>query len=369
MSSTNSDFNLQKLSIKDLQEHLKGTIEYGGAIFVVGRRGGGKTASAEAAIAKSNRRKVYLNASTFDRCDAGGYPKILGDNKDDYVRFMLPEYYRALIDGDEPCTVLFDEIDKADTSVLAPLLEFIQKHTINGRGMKNLSSVIMTGNLIAEGGQRPSLPLLDRAEKYVVETSTSHWLDWSAESGEIHPSITAFVNDNPDDLVGEVDPGDVYADASPRGWHNASKIIQFGESRKWSKDLLTAKVAGCVGKKIGIKYASYFEHYVVLLPIVDKIMNGQKTPEFEKLKPSEQLVAVMIVAARLSREIDKKKDLPKVFDVVGNFLQTVDPEVALISLRAQVGLPKLITVMGADGFAKFPKFDAVLESLRRRMFS
>jgi|SRR5271166_44062 len=315
-------------------------------------------------IAASKKREVYLNASTFDRCDMSGFPKLLGDQKDEFVRFLLPDYYRHLIEGTEPCVVLFDEIDKTDASVLAPLLEFIQLHTINGRGLKNLNSIIMTGNLIAEGGQRPALPLLDRAEKYLVEGTLNHFLDWGAETGEIHPSVAAYLNDHPDDLFGDVDPGDVFADASQRGWHNASKILRFGEAHKWSKEVLKTKVGGCLGKKIGVKYSTYFDHYVVLLPIVERIMKGTIPAEFTKLEPSKQMVACMIVCARTAREIDNPKtDVSSVFNVVGKFLQIVDPEMALIAIRSQIGLPKLISI----NFEKHPEFDAVLERLRKRL--
>ncbi len=335
-------------------------------MFVAGQRGVGKSHIAKQAIAASGKKEVFLNVSTFDRCDLSGYPKMNQQQVDNYIQYLLPEYYRELIDGKEPCVALLDEVDKADTSLLAPLLEFTQFHSINGRGLGRLSAVIMTGNLIAEGGNRPALPLLDRAEAFIVEASLKEFLEWGAATGEIHPAAAAYLNDHPDDLMGDVDIGENYKSASPRGWHNYSKIMRFGEEHKWSSDILKAKAGSILGKKIGVKYSSYFDHYVVLLPYVERIMKGDIPDDFSKLNPTKQLVACMIVCARASREIDKlgKTDYHPVLDTIGRFLQTVDAEMALISIRSQIGLPKLI----ASNYSKHKDFDAVLEHLQKRLF-
>lgn len=321
---------------------------------------------AKQAIEKSHKREVYLNASVFDRCDLAGFPRLTSDQKDEFIRFLLPDYYRYLIDGKEQCVVLFDEIDKSDASILAPLLEFIQLHSVNGRPLNNLAAVIMTGNLIAEGGQRPSLPLLDRAEGFVVESSLRHFLEWGATSGEIHPSVAAYLNDHPDDLMGDVDIGDNYKSASPRGWHNYSKVMRFGEERKWNREMLKAKAGAILGKKVGIQYASYFDHYIVLLPYIERIMSGDIPRDFGSLNPTKQIVACMAVCARAANEIDQlgKNGTYNALNTIGRFLQTVDPEMAFISLRSQINLKRLISV----SFEKYPDFDAVLEILRKRLY-
>lgn len=366
-TQTASDFNLQKVNTKELTQNLAASIEFGGAVYVAGQRGNGKTTIAKQVIKATGKREVYMNASTFDRADMSGYPQLLGsESKDHYVQFLLPEYYRPLIDGDQPCVALLDEVDKADPSILAPLLEFVQFRTINGRPLPNLQSVIMTGNLISEGGNRPPLPLLDRAEKFLVEASLQHWLEWGAATGEIHPSVAAYLTDHPDDLMGDVDIGDNFSSASPRGWHNSSRMIRFGEEHRWGPELFKTKVGSYVGKKIGVKYASYFDHYVVLLPIVEQVMEGKIPAEFSRLEPTKQMVACMIVCARISAEIDKLKpgEKSRTMNVVGKFLQRVDPEMALIAIRSQIGLKKLMSVK----FQEYPEFDSVVEHLRKRLY-
>jgi hypothetical protein len=368
MANASSDFNLQKISTKDLSDNLRATIDFGGNVIIVGRRGSGKTEISKACIKESGCKEVYLNLSVMERPDIGGYPNFFAAQAGkSFVDFLLPSFYQHLMEGHEPVVALLDEVDKAESALWAPLLEFTQFHTINGRALPNLRAIIMTGNLQSEGGARPSLPLLDRAEKYLVEASHHHWLDWASKSGAIHPSVTAYIADHPEDLFGDVDPGDVYADPSPRGWHNSSKILNFGEDRKWSNKIMTNKVAGCIGKKTGIKYAAYFDHYQVLLPIIEKIMKGEEVNGFRNLEQSKQMVACMIVCARLSRIIDEmkpsQKDKPGVARTVANFLKTVDPEMALIAVRSQIGLERVVN----SGLDEEPEWDTILRDIAKRV--
>jgi len=367
-----SDFNLERLKPKELESHLGLTIAFGGNITVIGRRGGGKSTIAKSAIKKSDHEEIYLNLSVMERPDMGGYPNFNASKEGQkYVDMMLPKFYEKLIDGNRPCVALLDEVDKAESALWAPLLEFTQFHTINGRSLPNLKAVIMTGNLPSEGGARPILPLLDRSEKFLLESDHNEWLDWSGKEGKIHPSVTAFIADHPDDLYGDVDPGDIYADPSPRGWEAVSKIVSYGEKHNSSNHLITQKVAGCVGKKSGIKYTAYFNHYQVLLPLVERIMNGEKIKEFDNIEPSKRMVVTMIACARVARVLDDlKKDkeysgkaFPSSVVYVGRFLREVDPEIALVALRSQITLERV-----ADHQLDSDKnWDAVLEDIASNM--
>lgn len=368
MANNASDFNLQKISTKELSDNLRATIDFGGNVVIIGRRGSGKTQISKEIIKSTACKEVYLNLSVMERPDIGGYPNFFAAQAGKtYVDFLLPAFYQHLMEGDQPVVALLDEVDKAESSLWAPLLEFTQFHTINGRELPNLRAIIMTGNLQSEGGQRPSLPLLDRAEKYLVEASHHHWLDWASKTGRIHPSVTAYIADHPEDLFGDVDPGDVYADPSPRGWDNASKILTFGEEKRWNHRIMTNKVSGCIGKKTGIKYAAYFDHYQVLLPIIEKIMKGEEVQGFKNLEQSKQMVACMIACARLSRTLDElkpnQKEKPATAKTIANFLKTVDPEMALIAVRSQIGLERVVN----SGLDEEPEWDVILRDIARRV--
>lgn len=363
-----SDFNLTKISTKDLSKHVETSIQIGGNIAVFGRRGGGKTEISKQEIAKAGLKEVYINLSVMERVDLGGYPNIMSASRGsgDFVTFLLPSFYQSMIEGDKEVVALLDEVDKADPSLWAPLLEFSQFRSINGQPLKNLKAVIMTGNLISEGGARPSPPLLDRTEKYLMEADATSWLEWAGKSGHIHPSITAYIADNPKELFGSVDPGDRYADPSPRGWARASNILFKGEEFNWDFEILNKKVSGCVGKDSGIKYKSYYEHYQQLLPMIEDVYRGLDiSSRYNVLEPTKKLVACMITCARLATMLDNAKDSSKMKEVeyVGKFLKHVSYENVLVAVRSQIQIDRLIKHNLDDA----PHWSDVLDQINKKM--
>lgn len=364
---SSSDFNLEKLNTKDLSEHVASSIQVGGNIAVFGRRGTGKTEISKQEIKKANCKEVYINLSVMERVDLGGYPNIMASSQHKkFVDFLLPTFYELMIEGNDPVVALLDEVDKADPSLWAPLLEFTQFRSINGRKLKNLQAVIMTGNLISEGGARPSLPLLDRAEKYLVEADASSWLEWAGKAGHIHSSITAYIYDHPKDLFGAIDPEDRYADPSPRGWARASELLYKGEERGWSTSLLNKKVCGCVGKDAGIKYSNYYEHYQQLLPMVEDIYQGKDVSgRYNSLEPTKKLVACMITCARLATQLDQanENDPPACIKHVGKFLQKVSYENVLVAVRSQVQIDRLVKF----NLDEHPDWEQVLNKINKQV--
>jgi len=342
-----SDFNLQRLSTKSLAENVGASIRVGSNIAIFGRRGSGKTEISKQEIAKAEMKEVYINLSVLERVDMGGYPDIMSGSKKKFIDFLLPSFYEPMMEGNKPVVALLDEVDKADPSLWAPLLEFTQFRSINGRALPNLAAVIMTGNLLAEGGSRPSLPLLDRTEKFLVEADASSWLDWAGKTGKIHPSITAYINDKPNDLFGAVDPEDRYADPSPRGWAKASELLFKGEANGWGSELLNTKVSGCVGKDAGMRYSLYYDHYQILLPLIEKLFQGKDvSSDFKKLEPTKKIVACMIACARLASQLDKamlaNEKAPPGLSYMGKFLQEVGSETVLVSVRSQIQLDRIV---------------------------
>lgn len=365
-----SDFNLQVIDTEQYAEVLDGTIQSGTSLAVFGRRGSGKTEIAKQVIASSEigekgegkrAREVYINLSTAERTDMGGYPDMFGlmrsaktdaEKVEQFISFVLPMFYEPMINRDQPVVALFDEVDKADSSIHAPMLEILQFKSINHRPLPNLRSSIMTGNLISEGSQRPSLPLLDRIEKYHLQTNIGGFSKWAAKSNKIHPSVFAFLNDKPSFLFGSNDgAGELYAEESPRGWENTSKVLWFGEKAGWSKDLMYLKVAGFVGKRAALEYQIYFEHYRELMPLIDAIFRGEDcVARYKDLDPSMQIYCAMIVCSRVSGILDKVpqgEDAPEWKPVelayIGKFMQkAVADENILIAVRTQLTLDRVV---------------------------
>ena len=347
-STIASDYNLLTLNTEQYSQHLAASLAVGSNLAIFGRRGIGKTAIIEQEIKKAGMIEAYINLSVLERVDLGGYPKLLnGEDRKRFVEYMLPSFFQPMVEGNAPVVALLDEVDKADCSLQAPLLEMIQRKTINGIKLPNLRSVVMTGNLITEGSQRPIQPLLDRTEKYRLEASAKAFLAWATTSRAVHPSITTYLTDYPNHLVGPEDSADNYGDPSPRSWTNASTLLFEGEKRNWNADLLSEKVCGCVGKQVGINYLVYFEWYKDLAPMVDYLFEGDDmSSAYKKLRDkSQQFVACSMVCARLATILDacdgafgKTIEL----DWVGRFLQQVERETILVSLKNEMGHQRIM---------------------------
>ena len=356
-----SDFNLHRITTAELERQVAASIRLESSIAIFGRRGTGKTHICKQKIKEAGYHEVYMNLSVFERVDIGGYPDMLSPSrKDEFINYILPAFYRLMMTGDKKVVLLLDEVDKADTSLQAPLLELVQFHTINGRKLPNLSMCIMTGNLISEGGNRPSLPLMDRAEAFLVQGNSQEWLDWAGKVGGIHPSITSFIHDNPKELFGPDDPDDRYKDPSPRGWHNASEILRKGELHNLDADLLQDKVIACIGKTAGLKYINYYRHYRELLPMIDALFKGQDvSQDYRRLEVTKKLVTIMIACARLASLLDATNDATlndveklkaktvcdEAVTNIGKFIAVKDlvpDEQILIAVRSQLTLERLM---------------------------
>ena len=351
-----SNFNLTKINTTELIKHLDLSINLGSNIMLIGRRGTGKTEISTERVSYNDMEEVYLNLSMLERTDLGGYPNMFAvanekEKKDIFVKYILPQFYEKLMVGDKKCVLVLDEVDKADHALWAPLLEIVQFHKVNGTLLKNLWCTIMTGNLISEGGQQPTAPLLDRSEKYLVEADLNQWLKWPTTKGKIHPSVTSYLTDNPKDLFGAVDPEGRYADPSPRSWSMASKLVTQGEKLNINNDLLNQKVSGCVGNTVGIKYQVYFNHYVKMVPFINKLFNGDKSAikDYKDLKNDENGVSLQFIFAtiacyKLASILDEANpnNPPEALNIMGQFMENVLPDTRLTSIRSGLGLPRLV---------------------------
>lgn len=338
-----ADYNLQSISTKELSSHLKCTFDLGGNILLIARRGTGKTMITSDTITGSQYKEVYMNMALYERPDLAGYPSLFSVQENDrFVKFLLPYIYKDLIDGSQPCIVHLDEVDKTDFSILAPLLELVNKRSINGTPLRNIRAVVMTGNLPEEGGKKPHEALLDRTEKYLVQPNYKDWLEWGGNSGALHPSVTAFITEHPEYFVGDVNMSpDSFADESGRAWHYVSKMVCFGEQADWDPSLITQKAIGCVGSNAGIQYAKYYLYITNLQPMVEKILQGTEVPEFKQLNTSQQLTVCMMSCRRLAKMLNgNSTNTSDTATALAKFLTTTDTDISLMAIRSQLGIKR-----------------------------
>jgi GTP-binding protein EngB required for normal cell division len=191
------------------------------------------------------------------------------------------------------CVLVLDEVDKADPSIWGPLLEIAQFHSVNGQKFPFLRSIVMTGNMIHEGGKRPLLPLLDRCECYFVKPSLDGFIEYSNTRKRIHPSVMSAVKDNPTFLFETADIENHYKDSTPRSMEAVSDLCyQFQEKKEKynfsghdevaEKSVFNNRLQGLVGTQVGQSLIIYFEHYMDFLPVIRPMFDAVKDTNRKK---------------------------------------------------------------------------------------
>jgi len=282
--------NLPEIDQEQALELCKFFIQSKQSLFLFGRRGTGKTEIAIQAIESCKYNVNYINLSVIERPDLAGYPNI--NSPGDVINFKSPSFLPALLDNNKPNQIiLFDEVDKASPEVTAPLLEILQRGSINGKKI-NVSSCILTGNLANEGAysNQISSALLDRGSKYILNFNFEKWVDW-AKLNDIHDLILGFLRSHPDLACGNVEDTK-YATPSPRGWTLASHaLIKAKNFKIVDIETITQIISGFVGHEVGIKFKVWYEHYKKFEPYVQSIIEiGSSSLDFEKLQGTEKIV-------------------------------------------------------------------------------
>lgn len=387
-----ANYNLSVISPIELEQHLQMSIAFKQNVAVFGIRGTGKSELVSQVVSDLGFLSVFLNLSLIDKPELAGYPDLIGklndikngdqEGKEKFVQFLLPYYYEDLIKPVGPngpqVVLILDEIDKADRSVESPILEILQTKTANGVLLPNLRCVIMTGNLLSEGARKPSAPLLDRCEAFLVEADFNSFENYSRTRGYIHPAVMTYLREHPDHLQAPVSEDNRYKDVSPRSWKRASDILYAAERETFSflnhsgkesqedlfKHILKQKVCSCVGNYMGKKFELYYEHYIDLIPLADLICkeNSDKKVIKEKYDAllhakdgsrQKQIFLSMIIGSRLAIILstqkpavftDKGLQLPtykesveKTIQSISSFLDIIPLEDLMMVFRSQLG--------------------------------
>src|SRR5208283_4790220 len=243
--------NLEEIDQEQSLNLTKFFIQSQQNVFLFGRRGVGKTEIAIQAAKECGLKVNYVNLSVIERPDLAGYPDM--STPGDVINFKSPHFLPKLAPGQKPDSViLFDEIDKVQPEVTAPLLEILLFKKINGQPI-NAVSCILTGNLANEKAYSNDLSsaLLDRGAKYILTFNFEKWVDW-AKAHNVHDLILGFLRYDPSLACGKI-ADTVYASPSPRGWTWASQALLRTKDLKMADiESVTQIISGYVGSEAGL---------------------------------------------------------------------------------------------------------------------
>jgi len=368
---TNS-LNLQEINQEEALSLCKFTIQTKGNIFLLGRRGVGKTEIAFQS-AKENKLKInYINLSLLDRSDLFGYPNM--HDQGELVTFKAPAFMPPLKEGQKADTIiLFDEVDKAPSEVTSPLLEILQFRTVNGRPI-NAISCILTGNLSNEGAysNHISTALLDRGSKYILSYNFDNWIEW-AKINQIHDLVLGFLKSNPNYACGK--ENDIsYASPSPRGWCLASEALNKARDNKIIDiNTITNIVSGYVGAEAGIKFKIWYEHYRKFEPFIYTLIEtGEMSLNYSGLAPTEKLVFAIsschLVKNKIIQLKSKSEEKFKYLENLCRFMfnYKVDREIQILAMTNSFNFNFITNHKLYENKLFFDLFNDLSQSLEKR---
>jgi hypothetical protein len=332
-----NSLNLEEIDQEQALNLTKFFIQSQHNVFLFGRRGVGKTEIAIQAAKECGLKVNYVNLSVIERPDLAGYPDM--NSPGDVINFKSPRFLPKLAPGAKADSViLFDEVDKVQAEVTAPLLEILLFKRINGEPI-NAVSCILTGNLANEGAYSNDLSsaLLDRGAKYILTFNFEKWVDW-AKAHNVHDLILGFLRYDPSLACGKI-ADTVYASPSPRGWTWASQALLRTKDLKMADiESVTQIISGYVGSEAGLQFKIWYEHYRRFEPHVHSLIErNEMLLNFNELKPTEKLVFVVSACyyAKLKVLGDKSKNRFAYLERLCNFFTRyqVEAEVQVMGLH------------------------------------
>lgn len=288
-----NSLNLKEIDQEQALNLTKFFIQSQHNVFLFGRRGVGKTDIAIQAAKQCGYKINYINLSVIERPDLAGYPDMKADS--DIVNYKSPHFLPKLQPNTKPDSIiLFDEVDKVQPEVTAPLLEILLFKKINGNPI-NAAACILTGNLVNEGAfsNELSSALLDRGAKYILNFNFEKWIDW-AKANNVHDLILGFLRSDPSFACGAIEEA-VYASPSPRSWTFASKaLLQARELKMTDIESVTQIISGYVGNEAALRFKIWYEHFRKFEPHVHSLIErGEMSLNFNNLAPTEKVVFVV----------------------------------------------------------------------------
>ena len=221
-------------------------------------------------------------------------------------------------------SILFDEVDKAPTECLQPLLEMLLTRRINDRPL-HLGSCLLTANLPDEHAHSEPLshPITNRTMVFQLEPNFDAWVNWAVTHG-VHPLFTGFLAwpEHRDLFHKRPSNNEIhcYGFPTPRSWTHASRLAYLLDEQKdlyneishpeiFKQNLIASKV----GVEAATKLAVWDQYYQKLGPVITKAFEGKK-PDLSQYSVDEKLVCLIGASARFVAFAREETELHLIHD-------------------------------------------------------
>ena len=257
-----------------------------------------------------------VRLSQCDPVDIGGLP--VADHERGVQGRLVPDWFPSTDRTDIPDhgILLLEEVVSAPPAVQAAAYQLTHDRRIGNKVMKEGWSVVLTGNLLSDGGvvHKMPTPLANRLIHVYVRSDVDSWCQW-ALTHDIEPVVVGFIRFRPDllntfeEYVSKKQKG--HAFATERSWEAASDLVKVSDP-----DTLSMLLAGTIGAGPATEF-NMFRKVWQEMPSIDGIlMDPANAPVPEKASTRYAVCAAL--AGRASRDnfstiLQYAERLPKEF--------------------------------------------------------
>jgi hypothetical protein len=219
------------------------------AIFIQGQPGIGKSQAVKKVannLEKETGKKVYLTdvrLLLFNPIDLRGIP--VPNLKEQVAIWLKPDIFQLNQSKDIINILFLDELTAAPTSIQAAAYQIALDRRLGEHKIPDNTFIIAAGNRLEDNAVVYEMPtaLRNRFIHFEVIKDLKSWLIW-AKDNDIHPPITQFLFDNPDQFVTEDFDTSSNIIITPRSWETLSNILKTLGGTPKENETLVAAVLG-----------------------------------------------------------------------------------------------------------------------------
>lgn len=255
-------------------------------LAIEGAPGGGKTSICIAAAEAMSYRSEVFAVALRDAYEFMGGLHASPDGK--YAHYLRPEWVPEDGKPNAKTLMVLDDIAAGQLPTLNATANLIQERMSGCHKVSDYTTFVATYNPVTSRAGSIKLPtqLPNRWSSVVLTEDANDWLSWAYGAG-IHPDITGYIAWKKEEALYGFKP-DQQINATPRSWHNASKVLKLKRSPLVEQELLSGTV--------GASQASAFLGFRKLQGTVKTVPEILAAPDTVDLPSQrEHLFATLVV--------------------------------------------------------------------------
>ena len=326
------------VTVSELPELIKTAAAAGRSLMIHGSPGLGKSAAAhEAAVQMGKGKRVVqlgecsdpanefglfdVRLSQCDPVDVGGLP--YADKELNIQRRLVADWFPSTDRKDIPeyGMLLLEEVVSAPPAVQAAAYQLTLDRRIGDKKMKPGWCVVLTGNLMTDGGvvHKMPTPLANRLIHVYVRSDNDGWMKWAVDHN-IENVLIGFLRFR-QDLLNTFEKhvekkSKDHAFATERAWHAVDDIL------KANPNAHPALLAGTVGNGPATEFAAFREIWQSMPNIDGILMDPANAP-----LPEDTNVRYAVCTALAARATGDN------FDLIAEYVDRLPPEFAVMTFK------------------------------------